>query len=80
MFNGCCTNVYIYAYTCTCTLSSFHCGSMNYAYSLIHLSDNNLFFEQIFTEVGIYIVVDCVVYLYRNALGCIITFHGLHMV
>ena len=45
---------------------------MIYAYSLIHLSDINLFFEQIFTEVGIYIVVDCVVYLYKNALGCII--------
>jgi hypothetical protein len=36
----------------------FHRGSMNYAHSLIHLSDINLFFEQIFTEVEIYIVLN----------------------
>lgn len=56
----------------------FHCGNMNYAYSLNHLSDINLFIEQIFTDVGIYIVVDYVVYLYQNALRCIFVFHCLH--
>jgi len=51
---------------------------MNYAYSLIPLSDINLFFEQLFTEVRIYIVVNYVVYLYKNALRCMFFYHGLH--